>query len=298
MRRAALALLAFVLVCGPGVAAPPPAQELRHSPLVPQGFPYAAEVRFEIRGKVHYEYHNLVTTPNACDTQSSSYKQNIVIDVDWRVAYNQVTVPVANDKELGAAAKRLLLRVTPTSDGVDQGSAGTYDVNGFGPSSSDRCDRVDYAQQGALTIAGRPSYADMSIDESDPFTLRQMFFFTMLQVASAKPPTYRDEYGASSKIEPWIYLSDIPSAKANMLLQKADWNAVGVEYSPQFRALRTNAIVQLKPITRQGTVPMPDCTSSSVPGEPSEDCSARYSITYDITLKRHFLYLTKREYPR
>src|SRR6266566_1208402 len=115
MRRAALALLALVLVCGPSVAAPPPVRELRHSPLVPQGFPYAAEVRFEIRGKVHYQYHNLVKSHNVCDTESSSYGQDIVIDVDWRVAYNQVTVPVASDKELGAAAKRLLLRVTPTA---------------------------------------------------------------------------------------------------------------------------------------------------------------------------------------
>jgi hypothetical protein len=63
-----------------------------------------------------------------------------------------------------------------------------------------------------------------------------MFFFTMLQVAAADPPTYRDEYGGNTKIEPWIYLSDIPSAKDNMLLQKADWDAVGVQYTPQFRA--------------------------------------------------------------
>jgi hypothetical protein len=298
MRGLALALLAFVLVCGPSVAAPPPAQELQHSPLVPQGFPYAAEVRFEIHGKVHYEYHNTVTSPNVCDTQSSVQNENVDINVDWRVAYNQVTVPVADDKELGAAAKRLRLRVTPTSDGVDQGSSGTYDVNGFGPSSDGRCDKVNYGQQGTLTIAGRPSYTDMSIDTTDPFTSRQVFFFTMLQVAAANPPTYRDEYGANTKIEPWIYLSDIPSAKDNMLLQKADWDTVGVEYTPQFRALRTNALVQLKPIARQGSVPMPDCTTSSVAGEPSQICTASFSSTYTITVKRHFLYLTKREYPR
>ena len=69
-----------------------------------------------------------------CDTQSGVENQNVVLDVDWRVAYNQVTVPVADAKELGRAAKQLHLRVTPTSPGTDQGTTGTYDVSGFGPS--------------------------------------------------------------------------------------------------------------------------------------------------------------------
>ena len=147
-----------------------------------------------------------------------------------------------------------------------------------------------------MCFSGTPAYLDSNLNADVPFAEEPVFVFTMMQVPSANP-SYGKTFGEQSKIEPWIDLSNIPSAMQNPLLQKADWDAVAITETPQFKTLRTASVIQLKPVTRQGTN-VEQCASSNSPDAPSVACTASHAITYDVTVKRHSLYFTKRTYLR
>ena len=322
LRRRTLQATGVCLVLGaafsaPAIAAMPPVRSARRhgrshptnpytGRFLPAGTPYAAEVRANITGTVHFEEHDHVDTHSVCDAGVDQIvNENETYDLRWGVSFNQVTVPIATAAELGRAARRLHLRATPTSNGINRGSTGTWSVSGTGPTTSDGCDSVPYSASGTLAFEGRPVIVRAIVEQGNPFEEHAVYGFQMPPTVEASPDSWPDTYGEQEvSVQTFLgSIENIPSVRATRgqitAGHDADWNFLAAEFETggQLVRLRTHSAVTLPPITNDGTT-LTQCPASITSDFQDSTCNGKYSMNYKVTLMRHALYRTKRAYRR
>lgn len=266
--------------------------------VIPKGTPYAAEVRMQVTGQAIAEEVQTLTTYNVCEAEPQTVHNDFKATLNWKATYNQVTVPVMTPQELGAAAKRLFVKVTPTSNGTGGLASGSYDANGTTPSDPNSCDAVNYTSSGTYADGGSvPTFEDNGDLNGLP-----RLFFDVGAPGAATPGDFMDATGDDydpAQIEGTIF-STIPSAADDPtgLNGAADVADFGADFdAAELRQLAEPhpGPVELTPITRNGMV---DCGSEQDPDVSSLTCTITYTFAYRVTMTRHSLYRTQRAYSR
>ena len=299
MVREGMGISAGVVAMWASLAAPT-AIAKRNSHVLPAGTPYAAETRAKVLGTVDLTYSDDSVTYNVCETESSEYKINGSYGITWAGTYPHVTVPVADGRELGRAAKRLHVQAQPTSNGTGGLLEGTYSITGSEPPTTagnqgvggSDCTSVPFSGSGDFRGLGTPTF--LRGDYKDPIAgTRHLFTFEMPAVEPS-PSTYVDGTGGSDSVfDEWLDEYDTVPEPPNILATEPDWNSVPVHFDINvLKQLVHRKQVQLKPLY-QGTH---DCSQTNATG--TDNCTVHWKFSWTVTLIRTHLYKTVRAYRR
>lgn len=300
-RRVALPLLlSAALALVPGTA------QAKKPKVVPEGTPYAAEVKMTVKGTVNVEEHRTFEQFHFCQSGADArYKKDVVIGGSWTAKYNQVTVPIKNEQDLGRAFKRLHVPITPTSPGKS-GFLGSFAIGGYGPpTASDGgdsdCAQQDYFTQG--TLGTDSPIKAMFIDQPHKFHGLTLPFATFLLGVPGppSPATWTDSMGGQSSTDREIgnVITDVPDQELelenNGHNDVVDFGGFQSDFDLEIlRHLEDQKVVQIPDLVRSGEK---DCGSDSDELH-TQSCTIKWSFKFTPVLTRHFLYKTKRDYRR
>jgi hypothetical protein len=293
---AALALAAF----------PSAALAKKHKPkLLLKGTPYAAEVTATVHGTVLLDQMQRAETKGVCEQQSSVSTSEGQFSAAWNARYPQVTVPVAGQPDLGAAFKKLHVNVTPTSDGSGGLQRSSFAIAGKEPATSDGnqgaggsdCTPIAYSSKGTLSSSPRPTAVTRSVKLFSALESSDLWYFSLGNVDGSAPSRYTLPDGTqgdpASDFQQAASL--VPTdAATNNLLPPSEGSVPA-----HFKISDTRKLVKRK----QVSIDIPVYKSSSDCGLPatdieSYDCRITWSYSYRVTLRKRFLYRTKRTYKR
>lgn len=266
--------------------------------LLPAGTPYAAEVYAKITGSVSVVRTEDSTTYRVCQGDPSNAHYSGSFNLTWATTYPQVTVPVADQRELGAAAMRLHVDVQPTSNGTGGLLDSSYSIEGFGPptvgsTQPSDCAKKSYSQDGSFKAQGRPTFGRTDVRKlfNDP---QHVFFFAMPMVR-ATPAQYFDSQGTPIQVDE--DRSDATGAvpqPQNVIVTRPAWDAVFGDFG----------INTLKQLVHKGQIVVhPKYAGDADCGSHSSDagvytCKVKWSYVWEVKLVRRFLYRTRRAYRR
>ena len=294
MIRRALPLLLIAFL-----AAAAPAQAMK-AKIVPKGTAYAAEVKMTVEGTVNVEKHTRLETYRRCQSGASAkYKQDVVIGGSWTAKYNQVTVPIKNEQDLGRAFKKLHVPVTPTSPGK-AGFLGSFAIGGYGPQTQgdggdSDCAQQDYFTQG--TLGTDPQSKATFIDQPHKFHGQTLLFSTFLLglPGAPVPDTFTDSLGDPYSTDRLVgnVLTDVPdqefTVETNFHDGLADFGAFAGDFDPDdLKFLERQKVVQLSDIVRSGEA---DC-GTETNEDHDQGCTIKWSFKFTPKFTRHFLYRT------
>jgi hypothetical protein len=299
MRRNVIIVLAIGLLGSvtPATAEASGARAARHRTL-PVGTPYAAEVKAQITGAVTIVRTKDGVTNGVCGASPSNSHYQGSFSLPWFAKYPQVTVPVADQRELGAAAKRLHVDAQPTSKGTGGVLDATYSINGYGPPTvgsgeSSDCAQKPYSQDGSFKAVGPAEFG--RDDVHTPFGVRHVFSFGMPEVQEI-PAQYVDNMGTT--IDVGQDFTDAVAAvpqPTNLLLAEPGWDSVFADFSiDELKKLVHNSRVNVTVPVSAGTA---DCGSNTSDAG-SYSCTVKWSYVWHVTLIKRFLYRTKHAYAR
>lgn len=249
---------------------------------IPKGFAYAAEVSVSVEYDAVFTQDAVNDEPcgdaagNTIDQHYDSHEQE---DLDRTIQFKHITVPVVPAGILGAAAPRLALKPTITDPGTVHSDFTTYDLSGT-LIGQDSCPgtTTDYDCPGTIFNPGK--IYSVLISRQDGYDA-ETFELPVFSGQIADPLTC----GATGA-------NDI----ANMLGIAASaahpgWAGVILHsnLNPRLYALRTKAQVGW-------TVPVEGATPCAGNGQVS--CTQTVSGHATVTIKRLFLYRTKRSYAK
>jgi hypothetical protein len=234
--------------------------------------------------------------PNVCESQSSETLTDEVFDVKWHALYRNVTVPVADGRELGKAASRLHVPAEATSPGRGGAYDSTYDISGFGPPTQEGdqmaggsdCTKHAFSGKGDYTSTGKP--LNGRFDFNDEFGPRHVFTFEMPTI-TPKPAT--DVGSEGGKLEVPDDLTNITEGvnQHTGFTAKPGWNIVYADFDiEQLKKLRTHSKVTLH-LVNKGTH---DCSDHGN----GTTCDTKWNYNWTVILQRKFLYYTKQAYRR
>lgn len=279
LRLAALALAAIALLLTWASA------DASARGTIPKGFAYAAEIRVTI------DYDGTFTRDrtfdgscsdgqgNTFDQQSSDHESE---HLDRTAVYRQITVPIVTPRALGAAAKRLALKPTATTPGRVTSDRSSYELSGVQLAQfANQCPytKQPYDCKGTITNLGNLDAELLSNDHGfDP----EAFVLPVFSRQIADP-------GSCAALDDNGQLA----AELGEDAAQADreWAAVEVNSSvdQKFRILQTESDVVWKvPVKADGS-----CAS-----EGQTTCTQSVTGTARITMKRLFLYKTRRSYAK
>lgn len=263
---------------------------------LPKGTPYAAEVRATILATIDANSHLDQVTPNVCETQSSEEMTNEVFDVKWHALYRNVTVPIADGRDLGKAATRLHVPAEPTSPGTGGAHDSTYDISGFGPptqqgdqlAGGSDCTKHAFSGKGDYSSTGKPENG--RFDFNDDFGPRHLFTFEMPPI-TPKPATYAGADGGQVAVPDDLTNITEGVNQHSGFAAKPGWNIVYADFDiDQLRKLRTQSKVTLH-LVNKGTH---DCSDHAN----GVTCDTRWNYNWTVILQRKFFYRTKQRYRR
>ncbi len=271
-----------------------------------KGTPYAAETTASIIGTVDIHYADDQTTYQVCDPNYSQYgdsesKVDASYSLDWAANYPHVTVPVADTRELGTAYKRLHVPAQPTSTGHGGLMTSSYDIAGFGPTTTagdgrpSDCAHQPYSAEGKFHTLGSPDFSRLGVQDFYGDT-QPVYYFTMAPMF-ARPATYQDSLGNTMDVYKNGFIWDtqrIPLS-GGLLTARPTWDSVPADFSiDELKQLVHGSTLRLHPNVYSGSA---DCGSSSG-GMSSESCTVTWTFRWTVTLHRKFLYRTKAAYRR
>jgi hypothetical protein len=275
---------------------------------LPKGTPYAAEVRAVIDGQFEMDetYKGDTFQPD-CPT-GGPFGPHIVngettkATIHWKLAFNQVTVPVATENELGKAFKKLGVKSQPTSNGVDRGSTGHIHIQGYHPPETDAalsCGKYNYSGDAKPVLIGKPRFFELPDKNANTST----FFFGTPTVIDFTPSTYTDTPDDRPFIEDFSALTGhIPNPdEAGGGPMAISFDSVPALFDiQQLKKLRSSGSVRIPTRHRSGHL---HYCEDHIDNNPNDDgntftCKSNFDITYKITLKKHFLYRSKHAYRR
>ncbi len=266
--------------------------------VLPKGTPYAAEVIATIIGESHLVFTSTETYFDICETESKVEDESNDYDLYWTARYPQVTVPVADEKQLGRAYKKLHVRVQPTSDGSGGLRKGIFHITGHYPPTDagnqgvggSDCASQAYDTFGSFTAATHPTFSDLTYRDGveDVFDVpRQVFDFQLGTVDAASPATYTLPNGAQGDPVAELRLAATSAQGAPPLLNVPP----GVDNVP---ADFTSA--QLKPLVEKPSVTFYRRTDGS--SDCGTSAKVEWNYQFRIKLTRRFLYRTKAAYAK
>jgi hypothetical protein len=287
----------LVLVALAGQAAPAAART------VPKGTPYAAEVQLKVKGTVEVEETFDGEVYRQCPSGASSkQKLHTKVTGTWVATYNQVTIPVANEFELGRAYTRLHVPVTATSKGKGA-FLGGFQIDGHGPATEGTgeesdCGSVDFSTAGLL--GADPSVPPTFFDQphkvngvTEPYPL-----FVLGAPGTASPEMWADAEGTQRSVETQVLntLTDVPEAPQTenaTVYDNADFGGFAGNFDiSNLRYLIKHRKYREGDIARIG---QSDCNSDFTQ-DYKKECRLTWSFKYQPVITRHFLYKTKRPY--
>ncbi len=249
---------------------------------VPKGFVYAAEVSVSVEYDATFTQDAVNDEPcgdaagNTIDQHYTSHEQE---DLDRTVQFKHITVPVVPAWTLGAAARRLALKPTITDPGTVHPDRTTYDLSGT-LIGQDSCPGTTTEYDCPGTIFNPGKIASVLISREDGYDA-ETYELPVFSEQVADPATC----GATGA-------NDI----ANMLGIAASqahpgWAEVilHTNVNPHLYELRTKARVGW-------TVPVDGAARCAGNGQVS--CTQTVSGHATVTIKRLFVYRTKRSYAK
>jgi hypothetical protein len=229
----------------------------------------------------------------------------VTIGGSWTAKYNQVTVPIKNEHDLGRAYKRLRVNVTATSPGTS-GFLGSFAIGGYGPlTQSDGgdsdCAQQEYFTQGTL---GTDSPIEaLFLDQPHKFQGLTLPFATFVlgRPGPAAPSTYTDSLGGQNSTDRELsnVITDVPDQELelenNGHNDVIDFGGFQADFDTEIlRGLERQKVVQIPDLVRSGEK---DC-GSDTDDLHTESCTIKWSFKFTPKLTRHSLYRTKRDYAR
>lgn len=298
--RVALAAAVAGVAMLTAAVSPGAAAASRGHGVLPRGTPYAAEVIATIGGESHLTSSVTATTFNVCEAEPQVSDHEDDYDFRWQARYPQVTVPVADAEQLGAAYKKLHVRVQPTADGTGGLTEGTFHFSGHSPPTNEGnqgvggsdCAKQPFAAAGAFT-ATHPTFADLTYKAFEG--PRQAFDFDLGSIDSAAPASFTMPDG--SQADPLSVLDQdaeaVPATPA-VLNIPPEYDNVPASFD----------IAQLRKLAHSPSVTIYSRTSGSHDcSTPTDDfgalqCKVEWNYQFRIKLTRRFLYRTKAAYAR
>jgi hypothetical protein len=290
--RAGTIAIALVLAVVPGAVA--------KRRMLPKHTPYAAEVQALVSGHTSIDYSDTDTTFKVCEGDSATTSKHAVFDFDWSARYPQVTVPIADARELGKAATKLHVRQQPTAKGKGGMKSGTYTISGEAPPTSGNaqasggsdCTEVPYSTNGSW-IGSPPFFEERSLH--DAFGSK-VFYFVLSEIFDATPNDYAMPDGTPMKaVDDLRRIEGMLPDEADVLEAHPTYNSVPVDFPiDKLKTLAHSATLAIPTINWKGSR---DCSSGESDVD-NDTCTLSWDGFFTVTLKKRFPYYTKRAYPR
>jgi hypothetical protein len=282
----AVAVVALLVAAGTATA--------KRSSTLPKEFPYAAEIQATIEYDGTYSY--TTTGFERCGVTADGHDINIpggahdTLHFQRTLHFSHITVPVATAKELGAAVTRLGVRPTVTSKGKIENDHSAMDIQyTVAEGENEMCHAVSGSCH--WEVIPLPSSTLETVVAHDNGFIPVSWGISVLGVNTPDGtcPVSDGTGQLSAMLEEagTLYPADLDENFPEVTIS----SVVGEEFHRLQHAERVSFKVNLA---------MPDSGSTSCPlsSEEMESCTHGVTGTAKVTLRRLFLYKTKKAYPR